>query len=146
MWVDQYVADAGSMSLLVGDALVELVRRAHAGDEAAAESIVRAYRRLVVSVAKRYVRPTSPSSNGRLAELIALGEDGLRNAVDRFEPAKGFRFSTYATWYIRQAITRGMSGAAGPDADGPAGDRHPRPPLPSSGSGSVAMPLPADVT
>lgn len=140
IWVEQYVTDAGSTPLLADEAVAELVRRAHRGDETAAESVVRAYRRLVVAVAKKYAGP--------MGELIPLGEAGLRTAVERFEPAKGYKFSTYASWHIRRAVTRGASGAGGGPGGEPggAGDRHPRRPLPSSGAGSAALPLPVDVT
>jgi len=153
LWADQYVADAGSTPLLPDGTVAELVRRAHQGDDTAAETVARAYRRLVVAIAKRYAQPavtgdvvlagldrdpTALAVRRRMARLIPLGDAGLRTAVEKFDPSKGFRFSTYATWHIRQAITRGLSGGA----SGGSGDRYPRRPLPSSGTGSAGLALP----
>lgn len=159
-WVDHYVNEARSAPSLDDDSSNQLVMRCRAGDPSAAERIIQANRRLVVTIAEKYERPyregglrlfglepgSSPSaSRRRLAQLIQCGEIGLRAAVDKFDVAKGFRFSTYASWYIRQAITRGIAresgggGEGGIGGAGGAGVRQPLRPLPSSGAGSMAL-------
>ena len=86
----------------------ELARCAQQGDESARNQLVQANLRLVVSVARRY--PLPPSME--LLDLIQEGNLGLEHAVDKFDWRKGFKFSTYATWWIRQAITRAMADQA----------------------------------
>lgn len=83
---------------------VELSKRIHKGDEQARKSMIRANLRLVINIAKRYMYLGIP-----LLDLIEEGNLGLMKAVDKFNPKKGFRFSTYAAWWIKQGITRSIS-------------------------------------
>jgi DNA-directed RNA polymerase specialized sigma subunit len=128
---------------------VLLVRRAHQGDTAAKSDLIASNRRLVVSVARRYVS-TPPKEDGwetritnqppdpeHLAPLLALGEQGLLTAVERFDESKGFAFPTYATWWIRQAITKGIQGGE------PGGVREPRALAPDSSTGAMRLDLPS---
>ena len=94
---------AAAARLAAGERSVELRRLVEAGD-AARERFIAANLRLVVSIAKRYQTPTMP-----LPDVIQEGNLGLMRAVEKFEPERGFKFSTYATWWIRQAITRAIA-------------------------------------
>ncbi|MGH3851509.1 MAG: sigma-70 family RNA polymerase sigma factor, partial [Pseudonocardiaceae bacterium] len=94
---------AGDTSLLSALDLLQMENAVRRGDEAAAE-FVKANLRLVVSIAKRYQSYGLP-----LLDIIQEGSFGLIQAVDRFDPDRGFKFSTYATWWIRQTITRGIA-------------------------------------
>ncbi|MDE7439575.1 MAG: RNA polymerase sigma factor RpoD, partial [Clostridia bacterium] len=99
--------DIGRVPLLSTDDEIELARRIQDGDEAAKKKLSEANLRLVVSIAKRYV------GRGMLfLDLIQEGNLGLMKAVDKFDYQKGFKFSTYATWWIRQAITRAIADQA----------------------------------
>ena len=89
--------------LLVQDEERELARRAHLGDDAARRKLVESNMRLVYTVAKNYTSPTIP-----LEDLVQEGAIGLMNAIERFDPEKGFRFSTYATHWVRQAIGKSV--------------------------------------
>lgn len=105
--VKMYLRDIGKVPLLSSDEEVELAQRMLEGDEEAKRKLAEANLRLVVSIAKRYV--------GRgmlLLDLIQEGNMGLMKAVEKFDPGKGFKFSTYATWWIRQAITRAIADQA----------------------------------
>ena len=105
--VKMYLKDIGRVPLLSGDEEIELARRMQEGDEAAKKRLSEANLRLVVSIAKRYV--------GRgmlLLDLIQEGNLGLMKAVEKFDYQKGFKFSTYATWWIRQSITRAIADQA----------------------------------
>ena len=102
-----YLKEIGKVPLLTTDREKELAERMMAGDESAKTELVEANLRLVVSIAKRYV--------GRgmfFLDLIQEGNLGLMKAVDKFDYTKGYKFSTYATWWIRQAITRAIADQA----------------------------------
>ena len=103
-----YLKEIGKVPLLSADDEVELSRRAQEGDEYAKSKLAESNLRLVVSIAKRY----SGRTNMAFLDLIQEGNIGLIKAVEKFDPTKGFRFSTYATWWIRQAITRAMADQA----------------------------------
>ena len=98
-----YLREIRETPLLTADEEKELATRYAAGDRAARDRIIEANLRLVVSIAKRYNNHALP-----LIDLIEEGNLGLIKAVERFRPEKGFRFSTYASWWIRQAIERAM--------------------------------------
>jgi RNA polymerase primary sigma factor len=105
--VRMYLKEIGTVPLLTADEEVELAKRMEDGDEAAKQKLCEANLRLVVSIAKRYV------GRGMLfLDLIQEGNFGLIKAVDKFQWEKGFKFSTYATWWIRQAITRSIADQA----------------------------------
>ncbi|MDP1629471.1 MAG: sigma-70 family RNA polymerase sigma factor, partial [bacterium] len=107
--VQMYLREIGRVSLLTGVEEKELARRIEKGDEGARQKLIQANLRLVVSIAKRYV---GRSSNLRLLDLIQEGNIGLSRAVEKFDYHKGFKFSTYATWWIRQGITRALADQA----------------------------------
>jgi RNA polymerase primary sigma factor len=99
--------EIGKIPLLSAEEELELAQRVVKGDKGAKDKMAEANMRLVVSIAKRYV--------GRgldLLDLIQEGNTGLLRAVEKFDPDKGFKFSTYATWWIRQAITRAIADQA----------------------------------
>lgn len=105
--VKMYLKDIGEVPLLSADDEIELARRIQEGDEEAKKRLSEANLRLVVSIAKRYV------GRGMLfLDLIQEGNIGLMKAVEKFDYQKGFKFSTYATWWIRQAITRAIADQA----------------------------------
>ena len=103
--VKMYLKDIGRVPLLSMEEEKEYAQRAMRGDEYAKSMLCESNLRLVVSVAKRYVGKTSMS----FLDLIQEGNLGLLKAVEKFDYTKGFKFSTYATWWIRQAITRAMA-------------------------------------
>jgi RNA polymerase primary sigma factor len=102
-----YLKEIGKISLLSLDEELELSERVSDGDESAKNILAESNLRLVVSIAKRYV-----GRNLSLLDLIQEGNIGLMKAVDKFDASKGFKFSTYATWWIRQAITRAIADQA----------------------------------
>ena len=105
--VRMYLKEIGTVPLLTADEELELAQRKADGDEAAKERLIEANLRLVVSIAKRYV------GRGMLfLDLIQEGNLGLIKAVEKFDYRKGYKFSTYATWWIRQAITRAIADQA----------------------------------
>ncbi|MDP3880569.1 MAG: sigma-70 family RNA polymerase sigma factor [bacterium] len=104
--VQMYLKEIGKAPLLHGFEEKELAKRIEKGDEAARLRFIQANLRLVVSIAKRYV---NRSSNLSILDLIQEGNIGLSRAVDKFDYRRGFKFSTYATWWIRQAITRALA-------------------------------------
>ncbi len=103
--VKMYLKDIGKVPLLTIEEERELAKRVMEGDAYAKSVLCESNLRLVVSVAKRYAGKTSMS----LLDLIQEGNMGLLRAVDKFDYTKGFKFSTYATWWIKQAITRAMA-------------------------------------
>lgn len=105
--VRMYLKEIGRVPLLSADEEIQLAKRMEAGDEEAKRRLAEANLRLVVSIAKRYV------GRGMLfLDLIQEGNLGLIKAVEKFDYIKGFKFSTYATWWIRQAITRAIADQA----------------------------------
>jgi RNA polymerase primary sigma factor len=105
--VRMYLKEIGRVPLLSANEEIELARRVETGDEAAKRRLAEANLRLVVSIAKRYV------GRGMLfLDLIQEGNLGLIKAVEKFDYRKGYKFSTYATWWIRQAITRAIADQA----------------------------------
>ncbi len=105
--VRMYLKEIGKVQLLTAEEEIDLAKRMEAGDEEAKHRLSEANLRLVVSIAKRYV------GRGMLfLDLIQEGNLGLIKAVDKFDYRKGYKFSTYATWWIRQAITRAIADQA----------------------------------
>lgn len=105
--VRMYLREIGKIPLLTAEEEADLAQRIVKGDKKAKDKMVESNMRLVVSIAKRY--------GGRgldFLDLIQEGNTGLLRAVDKFDPAKGFKFSTYATWWVRQAITRAIADQA----------------------------------
>lgn len=105
--VRMYLKEIGKVPLLTAEEEIELAKKIELGDEEAKQKLAEANLRLVVSIAKRYV------GRGMLfLDLIQEGNLGLIKAVDKFDYRKGYKFSTYATWWIRQAITRAIADQA----------------------------------
>lgn len=105
--VRMYLKEIGKVALLTSEEEIELAQRIEAGDMVAKKKLAEANLRLVVSIAKRYV------GRGMLfLDLIQEGNLGLIKAVEKFDYRKGYKFSTYATWWIRQAITRAIADQA----------------------------------
>jgi RNA polymerase sigma factor, sigma-70 family len=102
--VRMYLKEIGNVPLLSMEEEISIAKRIEAGDGEAKKELTEANLRLVVSIAKKYVGRGMP-----FLDLIQEGNMGLMKAVDKFDYAKGFKFSTYATWWIRQAITRGIA-------------------------------------
>ncbi|MFW5998681.1 MAG: RNA polymerase sigma factor RpoD [Halanaerobiaceae bacterium] len=102
--VRMYLKEMGKVDLLTAEEEIELAKRIENGDNEAKEKMIKANLRLVVSIAKKY--------QGRglsFIDLIQEGNEGLMKAVDKFDYTKGYKFSTYATWWIRQSITRAIA-------------------------------------
>jgi len=104
--VQLYLKEIGKTPLLSKDEERELAKRVEKGEEEARQKLMKANLRLVVSIAKRYVNRTP---NLSILDLIQEGNIGLSRAVTKFDYRKGFKFSTYATWWIRQAVTRALA-------------------------------------
>ena len=104
--VQMYLREIGRVALLTGDDEVRLAKAIEKGDALARQRLTEANLRLVVSIAKKYV---GRSHNLSLLDLIQEGNMGLFRAVEKFDYRKGYKFSTYATWWIRQAITRALA-------------------------------------
>ena len=105
--VRMYLKEIGKVPLLSADEEIKLAQRMEEGDEAAKKKLAEANLRLVVSIAKRYV-----GRGMQFLDLIQEGNLGLIKAVEKYDYRKGFKFSTYATWWIRQAITRAIADQA----------------------------------
>ncbi len=104
--VQMYLKEIGRVPLLTREEEVKIAKAIESGDESARQLLTEANLRLVVSIAKKYV---GRSSNLSLLDLIQEGNIGLFRAVEKFDYHKGYKFSTYATWWIRQAITRALA-------------------------------------
>jgi len=102
--IQMYLREIGKVSLLTGEEEIDLAKRIGKGDAAARKKLTEANLRLVVSIAKKYM-----GRNLGLLDLIQEGNLGLFRAVEKFDWRKGYKFSTYATWWIRQAITRALA-------------------------------------
>lgn len=104
--VQMYLREIGKVPLLKSEEEIDLAKRIERGEEAAKQKLTNANLRLVVSIAKRYV---GRSPNLTLLDLIQEGNIGLFKAVEKYDWRRGYKFSTYATWWIRQAITRALA-------------------------------------
>ena len=107
--VQMYLREIGQYPLLKGEEEVDLAKKVAAGDRSANQRLIVSNLRLVVSIAKKYI---GRSANLTLLDLIQEGNIGLARAVEKFDYKRGFKFSTYATWWIRQAITRALADQA----------------------------------
>ena len=107
--VRMYLKEIGNVPLLTSEQEVRLAKLVEQGDQDAKNQLTEANLRLVVSIAKKYVGRGMP-----FLDLIQEGNMGLMKAVDKFDYTKGYKFSTYATWWIRQAITRGIADTGRP--------------------------------
>ncbi len=103
--VKAYLKEIGSIPLLTREEEIDLAKRIEAGDEWAREKMINSNLRLVVNVAKKHVR----GSNMGFLDLIQEGNIGLMKAVEKYDYSKGYKFSTYAMWWIRQAVTRAIA-------------------------------------
>lgn len=103
-YINIYLKDIGKVELLSGEEEIELAKRIKKGDEKAKDKLIEANLRLVVSISKKYV-----GRGLNFLDLVQEGNIGLMKAVEKFDHTKGYRFSTYATWWIKQAVTRAIS-------------------------------------
>ena len=102
--LNRYLQEIGSIPLLTPEEEIQIARKIQRGDAAARERLIQANLRLVVTVARDYINLGLP-----LLDLISEGNIGLMKAVDRFDPEKGAKLSTYASWWIKQAIKRALA-------------------------------------
>ena len=102
--IKMYLREIGQVPLLTHDEEIEYAKKAYEGDEEASKKLIESNLRLVVSIAKKHT-----NRGLKLLDLIQEGNIGLMKAVEKFEYTKGYKFSTYATWWIRQAITRAIA-------------------------------------
>src|SRR3989344_1295314 len=105
--VRQYLRDIGRVPLLTAAEEIDLAKKAEKGEKKSRDKLINANLRLVVSIAKKYV-----GRGMSLLDLIEEGNIGLMRAVDKYDWRRGYKFSTYATWWIRQAITRAIADQA----------------------------------
>ncbi len=103
-YINMYLKDIGKVDLLSRKEEVELAKRIEMGDEQAKQKLIEANLRLVVSISKKYA-----GRGLNFLDLVQEGNIGLMKAVEKFDYRKGYKFSTYATWWIRQAVTRAIS-------------------------------------
>lgn len=103
-FIKLYFNDISTIRLLTGDEEKEIARRIRRGDENAKKKLIEANLRLVISIAKRYI-----GSRISFSDLIQEGNVGLIKAIEKFDPEKDFKFSTYATWWIKQSITKAIA-------------------------------------
>lgn len=103
-YINIYLKDIGKVELLSGEEEIELAKKIKKGDEKAKDKLIEANLRLVVSISKKYV-----GRGLNFLDLVQEGNIGLMKAVEKFDHTKGYRFSTYATWWIKQAVTRAIS-------------------------------------
>ncbi len=108
--IQMYLREIGRYPLLRGEEEVELAKRIEKGDKAARDKLILSNLRLVVSIAKKYTNRSS--NNLTLLDLMQEGNIGLSRAVEKFDYKRGYKFSTYATWWIKQAITRAIADQA----------------------------------
>ncbi|MFP4472903.1 MAG: RNA polymerase sigma factor RpoD/SigA [Candidatus Omnitrophota bacterium] len=101
--IKAYFKDVRDIPLLTAEQEVELARRVQKGDEEARQQMIRSNLRLVISIAKRYINLGVP-----LSDLIEEGNIGLMRSIEKFDPERGFRFSTYSAWWIKQSISRSI--------------------------------------
>lgn len=101
--IKAYLKDVRPIALLTAEEEITLAERVQKGDKEAREKMIRANLRLVISIAKRYVNLGVP-----LSDLIEEGNIGLMKGVEKFDPRKGYRFSTYAAWWIKQGVSRAI--------------------------------------
>lgn len=101
--IKSYFKDIRNIPLLSPEEEIELAERIGKGDESARQQMIRSNLRLVISIAKRYINLGVP-----LSDLIEEGNIGLMRSVEKFDPTRGFRFSTYSAWWIKQAISRSI--------------------------------------
>ena len=125
--IREYLKEIGSIPLLSAEEETELAKRKAQGDTAAAKQLVEANLRLVVSIAKHYT-----GRGMSFLDLVQEGNIGLMRAVEKFDYAKGYRLSTYATWWVKQAITRALAESVPhhppPGSYGGDGEPHPQSP------------------
>jgi len=102
--IKQYLKEVRNIPLLTAEQEIKLSRQAKAGDKKARQLMIKSNLRLVINIAKRYMHMGIP-----ISDLIEEGNLGLMKAVEKFKPSKGYRFSTYAAWWIKQYITRALA-------------------------------------